>query len=93
MAYTERNFRKRKELTDYFLTGRPVYVYQPGPFGPGVRDGQVALEGPHYPAPHSWYATGTVSNGELVDLKHLTKAQRAEREAAVAARQQDAPAS
>ena len=69
MAYTDENFKTKKALREAFESGREVTVYQPGPFGPEVRDGNVALEGPHYPAAHTWYASGVVRSGVLVKLQ------------------------
>lgn len=83
MAYTDRNFKKRKELKEAFLRGERIALHQPGPFGPAVKDGVVFLEGPHYPAPHSWYAKGEARNGELVKLDGLTKAEQAARASAL----------
>ena len=45
-----------------------LQVYQPGPFGPHVKDGRTALEGPHYPKPHRWYADVEVKNGHIVKI-------------------------
>jgi len=44
---------------------RDVPVYQPGPFGPGIKDGIAYIEGPHYPEPHVWYAEVPVRNGVI----------------------------
>jgi len=46
----------------------PVNVYQPG-LGTVPRDGEIDLEGPHYPEPHRWYATGVMKDGRLVSVK------------------------
>ena len=52
------------------LTPRPVRYYQPGPFGGNEpTDGTICLEGPHFPAPHTWYAQATVKNGIVVAVK------------------------
>lgn len=49
---------------------RPVYYYQPGPFGGNEpRDGTFCCEGPHYPEPHRWYATCTAKDGVIVKVK------------------------
>ena len=69
MAYTKVNFKKKKELIETFRRGEKVEVYQPGPFGPGVSDGQVCIEGPHYPEAHRWYANATVKDGVIVYVK------------------------
>jgi hypothetical protein len=66
MAYTTKNFRSKKALKEALAAGETVTVYQPGPFGPHVADGRVALEGPHYPEPHRWYASATVKDGRIV---------------------------
>jgi len=70
MAYTVENFKTKKALKEALASGRTVEVYQPGPFGPDVRDGDfVALEGPHYPEPHRWYASAVVRGGMVVKVK------------------------
>jgi hypothetical protein len=66
MAYTVINFKTKKALKEAFAEGKEIRVYQPGPFGPDVKDGNVALEGPHYPAPHTWYASAEVRGGKVV---------------------------
>jgi hypothetical protein len=64
MAYTEQNFKSKKALREAVALG-PVPVYQPGPFGPDVRNGSACIEGPHYPKPHRWYASVTVRDGVI----------------------------
>lgn len=46
-----------------------VECFQPGPYGPDVKDGQHCCEGPHYPVAHKWYATVTVKNGLITKAK------------------------
>ena len=83
--YTLKNFRSKKELkqavTDYVFRmslpedatlphARPVYYYQPGPFGGNEPlNGTFSVEGPHYPEPHKWYATCTAKDGVIVKVK------------------------
>lgn len=69
MAYTETNYKTKKALKADLAAGKTITVFQPGPFGPDVKDGSVFLEGPHYPEPHRWYASGVVKNGVLVSVK------------------------
>ena len=69
MAYTKYNYKTKKDLLMDFRSGFEIQVYQPGLFGPLVPDGFVALEGPHYPEPHRWYAQAVVENGLLVKVK------------------------
>jgi hypothetical protein len=70
MAYTVRNFQTKKALREavakWYSIRSVVRVYQPGPFGPEVKDGAVSLEGPHYPEPHRWYASAEVKDGAIV---------------------------
>jgi ABC-type taurine transport system substrate-binding protein len=47
---------------------RPVETFQPGPF-PAKTNGTVCLEGPHYPAPHTWYATAEIKDGIVLSVK------------------------
>ena len=47
-----------------------VRYFQPGPFGGNEpRDGTLYFEGPHYPAPHRWYAQATAKDGVIVKVK------------------------
>lgn len=69
MAYTVINFKSKAALIRALKAGDSIRVFQPGPFGPSVSDGRVALEGPHYPAAHTWYAQGQVTGGLLVSVK------------------------
>ena len=67
MAYVSPNFKTKKALKEAIADGKPVQVFQPG-LGTVPEDGQIALEGPHYPQPHTWYATGTMKDGQLVKV-------------------------
>ena len=61
--YTTTNFQTKKALKDALSAGTPVQVYQPGPYNQGpVQQGIYAVEGPHYPQPHRWYARVKVEN-------------------------------
>lgn len=66
MAYTVEDFKTKKALREAVASGREVRIYQPGPFGPDVPDGVAYLEGPHYPARHTWYAKVDVKDGIVV---------------------------
>lgn len=68
--YTEKNFKTKKALKEAVAAGEPITYYQPGPFGGDEpRDGTIFLEGPHYPAAHTWYAQATVKDGIIVKVK------------------------
>ena len=67
--YTVHNFRTKKELIKAFKEGVKIEVFQAGGVFPSPKNGSIALEGPHYPAPHSWYASGVIENDILVKVK------------------------
>ena len=70
MAYTDINFKTKKALKEAVQSGQSVTVHQSGPFGGNLpSEGTVYLEGPHYPAPHTWYAQATVKDGKVVKVK------------------------
>ena len=68
MAYVRGNPKSKAELKRWLSEGRVPEVYQPG-FGNVPHDGEIDLEGPHYPKPHTWYGTGTMAGGKLVKIK------------------------
>jgi hypothetical protein len=65
--YTERNFKSKKEMKEAVLSGAKVGVYSPGSF-PCLTNGEVSIEGPHFPKPHSWYAWVRLENGYIVKV-------------------------
>lgn len=67
--YTEINFRTKKQLKEAVAAGRKIRAYQPGGIFPGKTDGWVALEGPHFPEPHRWYAQALLKNGIVTKVK------------------------
>ena len=68
--YTETNFKSKKELKQAVADVKQVRYYQPCPFGGNeTQDGEIFVEGPHYPQPHKWYAQCKVKNGVIVSVK------------------------
>ena len=65
--YTEINFKSKKALKEAVAAGRKVGVYSPGPF-PCPENGEVSIEGPHYPEPHRWYARVRLQGGVIVKV-------------------------
>lgn len=54
------------EHSEWLALVKATAVYQPGPFGGRpIESGRVSLEGPHFPAAHTWYAEAVV---ERVDV-------------------------
>ena len=68
--YTHTNYKTKKSLRLAVADGKHVTYYQPWPFGGNEPDeGTISLEGPHYPAAHTWYAQATVKGGVIVKVK------------------------
>lgn len=71
--YVSPNFTTKKQLKDavnnHSLGGvmAPITVFSPGPF-PCPENGVVAVEGPHYPMPHRWYAQVEVKDSVVVKV-------------------------
>jgi hypothetical protein len=68
--YCDENFKSKKALREAVASGKTVGVFQPGPFGSGgLENGEVTVEGPHYPRPHTWYARVRLAGGRIVSVK------------------------
>lgn len=76
MSYTTYNFRTKKALKEAVEFAKAssnnpqVRCYNPG-LGLDLSNytGKVSLEGPHYPAAHTWYGAGEMVNGILMKVK------------------------
>lgn len=66
--YVSPNFKTKKALKEAIAAGKEVTVYAPG-LGSPPHNGTCAVEGPHYPEPHSWYASVTIQDGKVVKVK------------------------
>ncbi len=66
--YVNPNFKTKKALREAVAAGARVSVYSPGPF-PAPTSGRTCIEGPHYPAAHSWYAEVMVEDGFVKSVK------------------------
>lgn len=66
--YTDINFKSKKALKEAVAAGQTVTIYAPG-LGTPKTDGEEFLEGPHYPAPHKWYANVLMKDGKVVKVK------------------------
>jgi hypothetical protein len=66
--YTTENFKSKKALKEAVASGAKVTLFAPG-IGSPPTNGTCAVEGPHYPKPHTWYATVTVKDGIVVSVK------------------------
>ena len=68
MAYSTINFKTKKAFKLAVMEGKEVRIFSPGPF-PVADNGNVCIEGPHYPEAHKWYASCTIENGIIKTVK------------------------
>lgn len=69
MAYVEPNFPTKKALKEALSAGQEVSIFNPGLGGDlSTFTGTKSVEGPHYPKPHSWYASVQVVNGQVTKV-------------------------
>lgn len=66
--YTTTNFKTKSELKKAVAAGQKITLFAPG-LGTPKENGKEYVEGPHYPAPHSWYAEVQMENGVVVKVK------------------------
>jgi len=66
--YTAIDFKTKKALKEAVASGAVVRIFNPGPF-PTPENGVHCLEGPHFPAAHTWYAEATIKDGLVVKVK------------------------
>jgi hypothetical protein len=66
--YSKENFKTKKALKEAVAQGKEVRIFAPG-LGTPKENGTEYLEGPHYPAAHTWYATVEMKDGKVVKVK------------------------
>jgi hypothetical protein len=66
--YTIENFKSGAALKRALKEGKKLRVYAPG-LGNVPENGSVFLEGPHYPAPHTWYLQAEMKDGYIHKVK------------------------
>lgn len=69
MAYAMTDYPTKKALREAVQRGDEVRIYSHAGIFPPKTDGQETLEGPHYPKPHTWYASVTMRDGLVVKVK------------------------
>lgn len=72
--YAQGNPKSKAELKRRIAAGEKIRIFQPGGiFNPPEAapdfTGFASLEGPHYPAPHTWYGRARVEGGVIVEVK------------------------
>ncbi len=66
--YSSKNFKTKKAFKEAVANGEQITLYSPG-IGIPKENGTECVEGPWYPAPHSWYATVVVENYIVKSVK------------------------
>lgn len=66
--YTTKNFKTKKALKDAIAAGERITLFAPG-LGTPKTDGVETICGPHFPAPHSWYAQVVMKDGVVIKVK------------------------
>lgn len=66
--YVDVNFRSKKAFREAVKEGDVLHVYNPSGMFPAPLDGEVSIEGPHYPQPHTWYARVKIEQGAVVKV-------------------------
>lgn len=66
--YTTKNFPSKKAFKEAVANGEKVTLFAPG-IGTPPTNGTCAVEGPHSPKPHTWYAEVTVKDGIVTKVK------------------------
>jgi hypothetical protein len=67
--YTHTNFKTKKALKTALTYGLKVSVYDNSIMATGEPiNGRVSIEGPHYPAMHTWYASADVKDNVIVKV-------------------------
>lgn len=69
IMYTCKNYKTKKSLKEDLAAGVQVDTFQPGEMFEAIKNGAVSLEGPHYPQPHTWYATAILKDGIVQSVK------------------------
>lgn len=66
--YSSVNFKTKKAFREAVAAGQKVTLFAPG-LGSPKENGRECVEGPHFPAPHMWYAEVEMKNGLVVKVK------------------------
>lgn len=66
--YATGNPKTKSALKAMVASANPPTIFSPGLYQPGNKTGEAAVEGPHYPAPHKWYARVKVVDGVIVKV-------------------------
>ena len=68
MAYVDPDYKTKKAFKEAVKAGVPHTPYNPSGMFPEKENGHTTVEGPHYPKPHTWYASCQVEDGVIVKV-------------------------
>lgn len=68
MSYVDPNYPTKKAFKEAVAAGKEHRTYNPSGMFPTPQNGRDTIEGPHYPKPHSWYASVEVVDGCVVKV-------------------------
>jgi hypothetical protein len=69
--YASKDFKTKKAFKEAIAAGKKITVYEPNSDLTGAvvpQNGKVAIEGPHFPASHTWWATATLKSGYVIKV-------------------------
>ena len=65
--YATTNFKTKKAFKEAVASGKKVELFAPG-LGSPKTNGIEFVEGPHYPAAHTWYAKVLMVDGVVAEV-------------------------
>ncbi len=68
MAYVDPDYTTKKAFKEAVASGVEHRPYNPNGMFPEKGNGHTTVEGPHYPKPHTWYASCQVEDGVVVKV-------------------------
>jgi hypothetical protein len=67
--YVTPNFKSKAAVKRAIAKGEPVKVISNSPFDTVPHNGTVSVEGPHYPASHTWYGEVIIVDGIVARIR------------------------
>ncbi len=68
MAYVSPNFKSKAALKRALAAGENVVCISNSEYHQPPANGFDYVEGPHFPAPHSWYGKVKIENSRVVSV-------------------------
>jgi len=67
--YVDPDYKSKKDFKAAVASGEKHRPYNPSGIFPVLENGRIAIEGPHYPQPHRWYADCDVRDGVITKVR------------------------